>query len=374
MRNKVALASIAAVVAATASACSSTASTGTSASAPTSSATSGASGAAQTYNLTLALPATIVDFSVPYLAQYEGIFKKYGLNVNILNNAGADTLTDVISGQADIAQYSMASALVAASEGKPTTMVYGTERDPGTALITGPSISSIAQLQSVKNCTIATLSAPSQAYSYAVTYEKKLNLNCHIVASNEPNLQLGGLKSGSYTAVVAVYQTGVLGVSQGDHMLIDPTNKAQRAKYGEPNYLSNAVFGVTSTLQAKKPAIVRYIQAYGDAIKLFDGSSNAQVAAMLKKANSVFAAEPTTELEQQIAALRPYVGSGIVGDMGDGLTGTIDNQPGFIGPKSWQTVLNIYSLYGLTGYSPSAPSNSYAERVDMSYYDAAFGS
>jgi hypothetical protein len=355
-------------------ACSSSASTSSGATGSTPSGpSSGSADASQHATLTVVIPSSLVDFSEPLIAQAAGLFAKHNLTVKILTNAGSNTLTDVVSGQADLAQYTASAALSAAEQGKSTTVIYGTERDPSAALVTSSGITSLAQLQAEGHCSIASNAQGSQGYAYASIYKKKLGLNnCSLMTAGLPALQLGGLKAGTYQAIVTTYQTGVQGVQAGGHMLIDPTNAADLAKYGEPDYLSGSLFGITSTLASERPAIVRYLQAIGDAITLFESSSDAEVATLLKKADPDFAATPEATLEAQIQSIRPYKGAGLTGKIGDRMTGTLNNQPGFIGPKAWQNAMSEYSQYGLSGFVPTAAVNSYAQRVDMSYYDEAF--
>jgi hypothetical protein len=354
-------------------ACSSSASTSSGANGSTVSGSSSGADASQHATLTVAIPSSLVDFSDALIAQAAGLFAKHNLTVKILTNAGSNTLTDVVSGQADLAQYTASAALSAAEQGKSTTVIYGTERDPGAALDTSSGITSLAQLQSEKHCSIASNAQGSQGYAYATIYINKLGLkNCSLMTAGLPALQLGGLKAGTYQAIVTTYQTGVQGVQDGGHMLIDPTNAADLAKYGEPDYLSGSLFGITSTLASERPAIVRYLQAIGDAVKLFESSSDAEVATLLKQADPDFAATPEATLEAQIKSIRPYKGAGLTGKIGDGMTGTLNNQPGFIGSNAWQIVLREYGQYGLSGFVQNAAVNSYAQRVDMSYYDEAF--
>jgi ABC-type nitrate/sulfonate/bicarbonate transport system substrate-binding protein len=323
-------------------------------------------------SLTVAIPATQVDFLEPYIAQGAGIFTKNKLNVHTLDNAGPNTLTDVVSGQADLANYTGPPALQAAAQGKQTSIIYGLALDPGAALITPSSITSLTQLQALKHCTIGANAQGSQGYAYATIYKKELNLNCDIVAASQPALQLGGLTGGTYQAVVTTTSTAVAGTANGDHILIDPTKPAEVQKYGKRPNQSGVLFGVTADLQSKRSAVVKYIRSMGEALKLFETSSNAQVATWLKDGDPGFAATPEATLEQQIQAVRPYHGPVIVGKIGDGTKGTIDDEPGFIGPGAWIVMLNMYTNYGLQDFDPTAAVNSYSQRVDMSYYDEAF--
>ena len=311
--------------------------------------------------ITIAVSGPYVDFSDVFIAQAAGLFKKAGVSVKLIEDTGANTLDDVVSGTADIGVYTAPIALEAAEQGKPISVIYAVERDPGAALLTESSINSIAALKAKSGCRIAVSTSGSQGYAYGGIYKSKLGLsNCQLVQVSLPSLALGGLKSGSYNAMVTTYSNGELGVSQGDHMIINPLSKAERAKYAVPPYPTAVLFGPTADLKSKSSAVTRVLQAVDEAASMEGTISNAKWGDYLKAASpGDFKTVQPSLLTSEIQAIRPFIGPGTVP--------TMTPQLGYISPQLWKTALNEYKKWGITGFSPTASVNSYKERVDMTY-------
>jgi ABC-type nitrate/sulfonate/bicarbonate transport system substrate-binding protein len=325
---------------------------------------SGTTSSSTVPSIKIAVAGGFVDFSDIFLAEAEGLFAKHGVNVTLQQDTGSNTLNYVVSQQVDMAIYTAPIALQAAEEGKPTTIVYAVERDPGAAFLTGPSIKTVAQLKSTSNCRISVSTTGSQGYAYGSIYKQALGLNnCSLIQTSLPALQLGGLKSGSYSAAVTTYQVGLQGASQGDNMLVNPLNTADRAKYAVPPYPTAVLFGLQSNLAAKKAAIVRVLAAVNDAVKLEKTMTNQQWAEALQKVSGDFKAVSLSALESEVQSIRPFIG--------DGTVGTMTDKPGYISSALWSTALKQYQDWGLQGFDPSATSVSYSQRIDMSYLSQA---
>ena len=84
------------------------------------------------------IAATSVSTWVPKEA---GIYKKYGLDVNIIYVAGAQAITTLISGDAHVAQGSGAAAVLARLGGADVTMIGTTINVIPMSLVTTPDIS-----------------------------------------------------------------------------------------------------------------------------------------------------------------------------------------------------------------------------------------
>jgi ABC-type nitrate/sulfonate/bicarbonate transport system substrate-binding protein len=340
--------------------CSSSASSGSA----NSSSSSGAASSTTVPSIKIAVAGGFVDFSDIFLAQAEGLFAKHGVNVTLQQDTGSNTLNYVVSQQVDMAIYTAPIALQAAEEGKPTTIFYAVERDPGAAFLTGSSIKTVAQMKSVSNCRIAVATTGSQGYAYGSIYKKALGLNnCSLIQTSLPALELGGLKSGSYNAAVTTYQVGLQGVSQGDHMLVNPLDTAERAQYPVPPYPTAVLFGLQSNLTAKKAAIVRVLAAVNDAVNLEKTMTNQQWAQALQQVSGDFKAVSLPALESEVQTIRPFIG--------DGTVGTMTDKAGYISSALWSTALEQYQNWGLQGFDPSAASVSYSTRIDMSYLSQA---
>jgi len=309
--------------------------------------------------LTVAVPSPLVDFMQIYIAKAAGYFDKEGVSVSIIDNTGANTLNMLIAGQSDLDMYTAPVALKGAEQGKPTTIIYAVERDPGAALIGSGNVTSIAQLQAMSSCRLAAGAQGSQGYAYGVIYLKKLSLKCDQVVAATAGLILAGLKSGSYQAAVTTYNNALLAVQNGDHMLINPLDPNDAKKYSVQPYPTATFFGLPDNLKAKKESVVRFLRAINDANVLIHKGGNLQELTNLMLSIDAFKPTPADVMQQQIQSIIPFIGAGM------------GSKPGYIPQDLWNNALQQYTVWGLDGFDPGAAVNSYKQRVDMSYYDAA---
>src|SRR5262245_50721968 len=91
----------------------------------------------ETCTLNVSQAQGVVTSAALLVAQAEGLFKKYGVNVNISISGGVNN-TVVISGQSDITSGSPTNALILQAQGQQVWHLGGTSRDPGEFLIGGP--------------------------------------------------------------------------------------------------------------------------------------------------------------------------------------------------------------------------------------------
>ncbi len=90
------------------------------------------------------IAATSISTWVPREA---GLYKKYGLDVNIVYVAGAQAITTLISGDAQIVQGSGAAAVLARLSGSEVTMIGATINVIPMSLVTTPDIASPQDLK-----------------------------------------------------------------------------------------------------------------------------------------------------------------------------------------------------------------------------------
>jgi NitT/TauT family transport system substrate-binding protein len=90
------------------------------------------------------IAATSVTTWVP---QEAGIYKKYGLDVNIIYVAGAQAITTLISGDSQIVQGSGAAAVLSRLSGSGVTMIGTTINVIPMSLVTAPEIKSAQDLK-----------------------------------------------------------------------------------------------------------------------------------------------------------------------------------------------------------------------------------
>ena len=175
------------------------------------SATPGALGARNDFpTLTVAyLPA--VGYAPYFVAKWEGLYKKYKVNVNLVSASTSLMPSQVVSGQIDIATTSPGPAIAVAEQGMPVAIVYTLTQNPGFALVTTPSITSVAQLKATDGCRIATTSPGALGYGWYLEYKNKLGLdNCSALSLSSSATQIAALASGSVQAAVLAMGTATI--------------------------------------------------------------------------------------------------------------------------------------------------------------------
>jgi NitT/TauT family transport system substrate-binding protein len=111
---------------------------------------SGASGSGAMPTITLGSPGIppVISGLLPYIAQKEGFYKKYGVNVVIRNfQTGTDATRAVADGQLDAAIMPPALLMELAAKGVPVVGIQGQEVPDWLVASTDPAVSSCAQLK-----------------------------------------------------------------------------------------------------------------------------------------------------------------------------------------------------------------------------------
>jgi len=329
--------------------------------------------------LTVAEVTAVPNFVVLYVAQAEGLFRKHGLEVKILENAGANTLNLLVSGQADLTWYATSNALLLASQGKPTTVIMNGSRDTGAAILSAQNITSLAQLSDLGNdCTIGTLTIGTQTYGYAVQYlaKPKLKLEkCRLRQVGTAATLYALLQSRQVQAAVMPLSSAVIGAqTYGQHLLVSPNKTGYRKEYGFPDFMNSSWFGLTSTLESKHDEVVRFLKAIGEANKLVVPKNLTRLANDLAKF-SVFQSTPFNTLRQSLAYVVNYLGQGITFASPAQVKAhpkAFSSNPGYIPKGVWNTSVQQYEKWGLT-IDPNASYAQYRQRVNMSYLAEAIG-
>jgi ABC-type nitrate/sulfonate/bicarbonate transport system substrate-binding protein len=327
--------------------------------------------------ITVAVDAPLVNWASVFLAKGDGLFKKYGVNVNILESTGAETLPDIVSGQADITIFSVTSALVLASQGKPVSEIYNFSRDPGSDLIGAKGVTSIAQLQALgSKCVIGSQVTGSQGYGYAKVFiHSHLGLqNCTISPASSTAVTIAQLESGQISAASAT-PTIYNDVKQAypASLLVNANDPNFRKEFGVPNFLTGTFFGLQSDLNAKRKAVVKFLQAIDAATALLTPKNVDFVAKKLEP----FASFSPVPLAVNELSLKQTINS--IGQQTTLATPqqvkqhpkADTSQPGWITPTDWALAINQYGNWDIPGISLTATYASYPKAVDMSYLKAA---
>jgi NitT/TauT family transport system substrate-binding protein len=294
------------------------------------------------------------------LAQSLGYFKQEGLDVHMSAVAASSTVDAVVSGSADIAAFTVTGALLASNLGKPMTMLYGYQgnHQVGT-FITKASIKSLDQLKALSSCKIASGPPGGGLYGYSTFYVKSLGLHCTLTTFGATPQAVAGVVAGSFDGGAFPYGDVADLANQGKvNMLIDTSKAADRKTYLGPGFTSNAWFASTGWVKSHKEAIIRLLRAFAKVDHALHTMTSAQLGdALHNLPDPDWNGTSSQVWALGFSRLLPFLNP-------DG---------GYINEANWQTGLETYAGWGLSGYDPKNPTFSYKARVDMSYYESAIG-
>lgn len=304
-------------------------------------------------SLTIALGAANPVFALPYLAQSLGYFKKAGLSVSFMENAGANTTNYVVSGQADLGMLGVAGPLLAAKAGKDTVIIYThAAGGSGGVLVGSKSVTSISQVRGKR---IGAIGIGSSTYGFANIYNQKFKLGGDIVPYADLPTVAAALASDQIAAATGAYDSYASVIAAGNaHLLVDTRTAKTRKAAGVPDYPEGAIFGLRPDIVSKQASIVAFIWALNQAHNWLNHHSDSQVAAELAK-NTVFTTIPLTLLTSEVGWDRGYISP----------TG------GRVPAATWKDALAFYGQWGVPGFDPSSPVFAYNQRINMGYLNAA---
>lgn len=300
--------------------------------------------------------APTADFGPLWVALSKNMFAKAGLNVTVNPSAGLAGISELLSGQVDLAFAATTSVIPAQQQGGHLSVIYAEEGQPGEDLVSEPNITSIAQLRATSPCTIASFATGSEAYATAELYVRKLGLtNCTIAPQSSLPLVLASVTGGRAQAAV-VGAASVLGAPV--KILVDTRSKTVAKQYLSPQYPVGCVEGVAANLRSKRASVVKFLEVLNQAAELFHADSASLNASILGKL-PWFETNTYQSLTLQVQAVQPYMYAGLA--------------KAAITKGTWHLALNEYKAWGIPGYDATNPALSYQNFIDMSYQTAAIG-
>jgi ABC-type nitrate/sulfonate/bicarbonate transport system substrate-binding protein len=310
--------------------------------------------------LKVVFPTTGADVMV-HLAQSLGYFAKHGIDVEFTENAGANALPILVSGQADLEVNTVAAIPLLTLQGKDVQAIYAMGGGgQGGSLIasTKTNIKSIADLQALKGrCKIGSGPSPQATFGYANYYNEKYKLGCDIVPLGTVGTQLAALSAGSTDVLVTAVPNITSALNAGVVRLVIDT-RVPKQRVG--NFLEVALFAQKSTIQSRSADIAKFLAALGDAARYFRGHYDLAVAQKLtgfSNWNTLSAQEIATGV---VAGLRPYI---------------MVNQDwkGYIWPARWKLAMHWLTYWGLPNFNENGANVSYANQVNMGPYVKGIG-
>jgi NitT/TauT family transport system substrate-binding protein len=218
----------------------------------------------------------VISGLLPYIAQKQGYYKKYGVNVTIKSfQTGTDATRAVAAGQIDVAIMPPAQLIELASQGKKLVALQGQEFPDWVVVSTDPSVSSC---QSLKGQTIGVDAIGGIRYIALLQMLKTCGLSINDVHplafpgnANPQALVAGQLK------VSVLHLNEVIDVqSQGKQL-----TTAVKMSKAVPNTMYEMYGTTKDELSKNRQTFVKLIAAQIAAIKYMNDPKNADQVAQL---------------------------------------------------------------------------------------------
>jgi ABC-type nitrate/sulfonate/bicarbonate transport system substrate-binding protein len=339
----------------------STTSAGSSASSAGSSA-SGGSGTASVGSLSVGVPGVSTISAVLYVAQEQGLYQQHHVTVNLVN-AGATAGTQVAAGQLNVTQLGTTGAFAPTASGRQTSIIYwlAGNATAGVAVRTGsplkPAATALQTLMELSGKRVAVQGTATSSSGNAAAFSK------YIVAHGGKPLQIVNLPtvdaisaqllSGQVDAEVGLPDYVAPAIAAGKARILVNASDPSIIQLGGGSVVAVSLWGLKSQLQSEQPAVTAFLAAIRQAQAWMASHSVSDIAAVLAK-TSAFADFTTVAMEGTLKFDVPFNAP----------------QGGYVDSASWSRSLKSFANWGLT-QNLSSPEFSYAQAVDMSYWNAA---
>jgi ABC-type nitrate/sulfonate/bicarbonate transport system substrate-binding protein len=315
-----------------------------------------------TLNIAFGSASVVYGNFTPAMAK--GLFKKNGINVNIVNwNTLGTGPAGLVAGQYDLLVTSPPQAIAVANQGKPISVVMDMTNFSGYfgAMVTKTGITSITQLAGLgSNCTIADPGPGGGIRAFANVAKSVYGLGCSVVGVGSVNTVVAEVSSGQVDAAVmdVTHAEGVQAAGKGT-IVINPTKftAADARAFAPTSYPQIVLFGLRSNLQSKRSLVVKFIRALNQALPYQAKASNTQVAKWsLALPGAPFGTTPLSAMVDGVTLARPAW-----------------PKKGSITEAQWDTLLLQLGTGGweVPNYVAANPTIRYRQMVDNSYYFAA---
>lgn len=204
------------------------------------------------------------DTSISEVGQRAGIFKKHGLQLEILWTQGAgETQQAVISGSADLGiAGGIMGALSAFSKGAPVRIISAQTTGAADLYWYVPTASPIKSLKDTEGKTIAYSTNGSSTHGIVTAFMRQYDLKAKPTATGSPSSTLTQVMSGQIDVGWAAPPFGLKQLDEGAIRVIASGNDAAVFK-GQTVRVNIANL---QTLQSRKAVVERYMKAYRETI------------------------------------------------------------------------------------------------------------
>ena len=206
------------------------------------------------------------DTSISEVGQRAGIFKKHGLELEILwTQGGGETQQAVLSGSVDIGVATgIMGVLSAFSKGAPVRIIGAETTGAADLYWYVPAISPIKSLKDTDGKTIAYSTNGSSTHGIVTAFMKQYDLKAKPTATGGPAPTLTQVMTNQIDVGWSAPPFGLQQLDEGKIRIIASGNDATVFK-GQTVRL---LIVTAQTLQARKPVIDRYMKAYRETIDL----------------------------------------------------------------------------------------------------------
>jgi NitT/TauT family transport system substrate-binding protein len=310
-------------------------------------------------SFTVALPGAQAAFALPFLAEQLGYFKDAHLDVTITPGVGANAISMVVTGQADVTMFGTTASFPPVTQGRSTTVIFSQQGGGLGANVAVLASSKYQSLTDLSGLRVSTVGATGAGYGETQVYSKYVvdhgGKPFEIVPAPDATTLVGMLKAGRVAATVSAKGFYAQGLVDGTfRLLVDMADPANRSKFFGGYFAETAIFGVTNNLKTKKEATIRFLVAIDRANTWLRAHKASDIASVLQK-HSVYALTPSNVLELDIESTLPFV----------------TTTRGRVTEQMWDLSLKNFATWNTPGVDVLSPDFAFAKRVDMSYLDAA---
>lgn len=211
--------------------------------------------------------------AAPHLGQAQGIFKKHGLELEILYTQGAgETLQAVIGGGTDIGiGVGITGSMAAFAKGAPVRAIANSTTGAHDLYWYVPSASAVKSIKDAEGKTIAYSTNGSSTNLIALALTKQAGVNAKPTATGNPASTFTQVMSGQIDIGWSAPPFGLEALEKGDIRIVArgsdvPALKSQTVRIMITNLVA---------LESKKDAIARFLAAYRETLDWMYASPDA---------------------------------------------------------------------------------------------------
>ena len=290
-----------------------------------------------------------------YVAETKGFFDKVGVDVEI-KNLGTGAVTSVAGGQDDLVTVTSIASFPVADQGRETSIIYQTQEGLGADILVSAD-SQIKDIMDLSGKKLGTLPPGTGFYGAASLYadyvESKGGTRPKLVLVKGADASV--LASGIVDAVMSVPDNSLPYIKSGKaRYLVNGATSPIAKSIAPENIVGPTNWGISSNLEKKRDAVVRYVAAMRMADEWMAKASDEEIAQELH-ALPGFSQSSIEDLVERVKVTRPY------------FTSTAGN----ISKETWDAALQSWVSWEIPGFDAESDKYSYDSRVDMSYWNDA---